>query len=269
MTTSPARPAAQTQLTGSALEHSNCTWACATMAVDRYSMGRYRPSPDHLRAVSGDTSGGSTYNQNAEAVAEDTSIRLEPRYGLTRSQVRDYIASGRAASISIDCSVTRYTSRRTGTYTGGHSVHVERYVWRAANSTPCSCEKQTTTAHAEFDVCDPGKSTTYLGYKRWSAALLFKAAEARMGGAPGDPCIAVLLTRDTEGVTRMAVESGQLYSAASSSSTVVGSFTKGKSFSVVSTRNGGGWLAGTVSHSQWHRIKVGTSYAYAKGRALQ
>lgn len=266
-------PTPTSQLTGTLLAKKNCTWTCATMGEHRHSVGRFRHGPDALRAESGDTLGGSTYGQNAVTVSQVTggAVKLEPRFSLTRSMVRDYVAGGRGGSISIDTAVTANTTRRTGTYIGPHSVFVNAYFWRAASSSACSCEKQTKLAHAEFDVCDPGK---YLQagtkFMRWSADLLYRAAERRGGGGAGSSVIAMLLTRDTEGVTRTAVEAGHLYLDASTSSTVVASFSSGHSFTVLATADGAGWKAPDgATRKNWHRAKGASTTGYVMGRTLQ
>jgi hypothetical protein len=271
--TTPARPRATTQLTGTALANSNCGAASGSMAEERHSTGRFRHGPDAIRTATGDFSGGLSASQVVAAVSKVTGgkVVLAARFSLTRTMVRDYVGAGRGGILSIWTGVTINTSRRTSkTFIGGHWIYLNAYYWIPASSTACKCELATTAAHAEFDVCDPGHSTTYLGFVRWSASLVYRAAEARGGGGAGDAVISLIVTRDTEAVSRAALESGKVYATPYLSGTVLSSFAAGKVFTVNSTRNGGAWTAPSgESHADWHRVDRGTlADGYVIGRAL-
>src|SRR5262245_50550351 len=115
----PWRPVGYYQGDGSKYQWQNCVLATTTDLVNKVTGGRLRPPASALREITGDTSGGVSYGQAEDAALEATGgqVILEPRYGLDRSQARDLVAAGRSAGWSIDCSVTRYTTRRTGSYT--------------------------------------------------------------------------------------------------------------------------------------------------------
>lgn len=262
----PIRPKPYPQGDGSWAQWLNCVFACATDLMCRATIGYWRVPASKLRKISGDTSGGVTYNQAADAVKKATGgeVILEPRYNLTRTQVKTLVDSGRAVAISISCLVTRYTSRRTNSFIGGHSVYVNDYAWR---TTTCNCEKQKPGLdHGEFLVEDPG--TTHTGYLWWSASLLYKAAEARTGANS----IAVLVARDTEGVWRKGRKAGAIKSSLSASAKTVASIVKDKSYFVTNTRDGLDWTSDSDGglRDEWARVKISTGkYGYTKGENLR
>lgn len=264
-TISPTRPKPYPQGDGSWAQWLNCVLACATDLMCRASVGYWRVAASKLRTLSGDKSGGVTYGQAADATIKATNgqVVLEPRYGLNAGQVQSYIASGRAAAISIDCSVTRYTSRRTNTFTGGHSVYIQQYRWTAPGQ--CGCELQKETQHGEYLIEDPG--TTSAGYRWWSSSLVYRAALARGGGS-----ISIMLCRDTEGVTRTTRKDAVIRASASTTSQRVAKIPKGRSLYVTSTRDGGPYISdtdGQTSHN-WHRVRYATGkYGFTKGENLR
>lgn len=258
------------QMDGSTYQESNCTWAATNDHLDSATLGRVRPGPATLRRLSGDTSGGSTYTQNAE-VAARYGVVLKPKQGLSRTQFRDLVAGGQRESVSIWCKITRYTTRRTGYFTGFHTVFANDYRWCVAGGK-CLCEKlSSTTAHAEFSVEDPG--TTTAGYLWWSGDLLYRAAEARSASL-GLTGIIALAGPDTEGVNRVARESGPVRAIAAGSGAILGYTTKGQSFYVASTTKGGNWDAdgtgpGTRVANGWAKTKLPSGqYGYATGRTI-
>lgn len=261
---SPFRDEPYFQMDGSEFESSNCVLATCTELIGRVTVGRLRVSAKRLRVLSGDTVNGLTYGQAAIAVLKATGneIRLEPRFGLDRDQVRDLAASGRPFGISIDCSVTIGTTRRTGSYTGGHTVYVGDYQHRAAVLNECRCERNAADAHAEFNVEDPG---THATHRWWSAGLLYRAAEKRGGGA-----INVLVGSDTEGVQRRGAMKGRLREKPDVTSNDLGPVVQGKVYEVIATVNGGPWKRddGTEAFG-WHQIVHDGAPAFVAGERLR
>jgi hypothetical protein len=266
MAVSPTRPKPYAQGDGSWAQWLNCVLACATDLMCRATVGYWRVAASRLRTISGDTQGGVTYNQAADVTRTATKgeVILEARYGLSRSQVKALVNAGRAVAISISCAVTRYTSRRTNTFIGGHSVYINDYEWR---TTTCYCEKRRPGLdHAEYLIDDPG--TTSVGYLWWSADLVYRAAEARTGVGQ----IACLVARDTEGVWRKARTKVTIRSSPSISAKAIGTFAQGQSAFTSKTLEGGDWVADTDGHlrNDWYRVKFGDSkYGFVKGESLR
>lgn len=255
------------QMDGSAYAASNCVLAACTDLIDRVTVGALRIPAPVLRKASGDTSGGVSYSQAAAVTYKVTSakgraVSLSPRYGLDRNKVVDLAAAGYPFGISILALITRYTTRRTGTFTGGHTVYVHSTRWIGGTGSPaCACETNAkTTPHREFDVEDPGTSA---GYLWWSADLLFRAAEARGGGL-----INVLTGRDTENVARTCVLGVAVHTQPSMTSAVVaiGNTQPGVGYQVNETVNGGPWKRadGGTSYG-WHHLNRG----FVRGAALK
>jgi hypothetical protein len=265
MAVSPTRPKPYPQGDGSWAQWLNCVLASATDLMCRASVGYWRVAASKLRTITRDTSGGVTFEQAAAATKTATNgeVILDPRYGLIRSEMKNLIDAGRACAVSISCWVTRYTSRRTNTFTGSHAVYVNDYAWR---TTTCFCEKDKPGLdHGEYLIDDPG--TTAAGYMWWSAELVYKAAEANGGGR-----ISVMVCRDTEGVWRKARKNGTIRSSTSTTSKKTGSITQGQSYFVALTLEGGDWVSDTDDglRNDWHRVKFGDGkYGYTKGENLR
>jgi hypothetical protein len=179
-----------------------CVPTSASMACDAATGGKKRPAVEALRkATTVAHPYGISYSAIAHATAAVANVPSEARYGLSRSQVVALASSGRPFCISIDCSVTVNTVRRTGSFTGGHTIYgpPRNYsVWPGGET--CACNKRTTQRHSEFRMQDPG--TYSVGFVQWSAELLFRAAESRTGGNG----INVLVFPDTTEVYRKVVE---------------------------------------------------------------
>jgi hypothetical protein len=260
--TTPYREEPYQQMDGSDFAKSNCVLAACTELVGRVTVGALRIPASRLRDISKDTFKGLTYSQAALAVlaATKNQILLEPRFGLSRDQVRDLAAAGRAFAISIDCSVTVNTARATNAFTGGHSIYVGDYEFREAGSV-CRCEKNLATAHGEFNVEDPG---TRARYQWWSASLLFAAAEKRGGGA-----INVLVGRDTEGVQRKGAMAGKLRKEARVDADEVAPVVIGQVYDVIETLNGGPWKrADGGTAFGWHKVRHNGGTAFLAGERL-
>lgn len=264
---SPTRPEPYAQGDGSWAQWLNCVLSCATDLMCRASVGYWRVPASKLRTITGDTSGGVSFGQAADATVRATKgeVILHPRYSLSRYDVKVLISAGKALAIGISCLVTRYTTRRTNNFVGQHAVYVQDYAWRVNGA--CQCEKNQQTQHAEYLVEDPG--TTYTGYQWWSADLLYRAAEAHGGGSGA---IATLVCQDTEGVWRVARKNGAIRNEAKGDSVRIGNIVQGKSYFVTSTRNGRPWVSDTDggTRKNWNRVKFGDGkYGFTKGENLR
>lgn len=251
-------PPPQTQIDGSTFQYVNCVAATGTMLVDRATVGRLRIPPAVIRRATGDTSGGLSYSQLADAVVNltDGDVLLSVRRLDTRGQLRDLVASGRGVGFIGSAAVTRYTSRRTNSFTGLHSWMIAAYVWVPGGE--CACEAKIPTAHAEYAVEDPG--TTSAGWLRWSADLVYRTAEAA-----GD--IWTISTRDTEGTSRVAIGVGKVRATPSITAKALRPIEKGRTYNVVETVRGGRWSRPDGTYGiGWHRIAAG---GYIRGSALR
>jgi hypothetical protein len=270
----PTTPAPYSQGDGSFLQWSNCLLADATMAMHRASVGLWRVAAPVLRKLSGDTSGGVSLDQQAAVVELVTKgqVVFEVRYGITRSMFKAFIASGRAASVIVLGSIYVRTLRRTNYFLGRHGLYVNAYR-ESKGGTDCHCELRESgaashnLAHGEFYVKDPG--ITSIGFRWWSAQLLYRAAE--MGAAAGAGAIDVSLTRDTEGVSRVARLRAPIRASASNTAKVLGYTAVNVARTVVNTLNGTPWKRDSDGgqSDNWNRIKVGTGYGCVRGEALR
>jgi hypothetical protein len=262
MGSSPFRDEPYFQGDKTTFQWENCVLAACTELIGRETVGALRIPAHVLRKTSGDKSGGVTYSQAAEAVANQTHgrILLKARYGLGRGQVRDMSAAGRGFCISLDTSVTINTSRRTGTFQGCHTVYVNQYAFRGEGE--CQCERGTVDEHAEYLVEDPGTSA---GYRWWSASLLYRAAEKRTGGNG----INTLAGADTEGVTRVGAMAGRIRGTTQTTGPDLGPVVIGKEYTVLSTERGGPWKrADGTTALGWHRIEHDGGEAFLAGERL-
>lgn len=256
----PFAPTPNPQMDNTTYARYNCVLASSVMLIDRATVSAKRPRTSSLRYHSKVTAlRGVTYGEAAVA-AKVFGVTLEPRYGLSRESVKNLVDGGRAIGISIDTSVTRYTSRRTGTFVGGHTIYVNDYRWVTSG---CRCERNTSIDHAEYQCEDPG--TTSAGYLWWSASLLYRAAEKRGGGK-----INVLVSRDTEGVSRVAVMSGGIRAASTSTAAKIKSISVGTSYAVTYTVTGGTWRRSNGTYGNgWHHVSVSGPDGYIRGEALR
>lgn len=242
----------------------DCVAATASMLVERAKVGAVRPTHVAIRAKSGaPASRGLMLSEAASAVKSLYGVTLEVKLGLDRTQVRDTIGNGRAAGVSIMCSVTVNTSRRTNSYTGRHLIFVSEYQeW--PGGAYCSCEKRSNVRHGEFYVEDPG--TTSAGYLWWSADLVYRAAEASGGGK-----ISCLFGPDTESITWTANGAAQVRTQPTySSGLTIKKSVIGAKYAGGATQNGGSWSREdrTIA-TGWVHIKLASGkWGWIKGRAL-
>lgn len=258
---SPTRPKPYPQGDGSWAQWLNCVLASTTMLIHRSTIGRLRPPAWKLRNITGDKVGGVTLQQAADAAAKAGEPGLEPRYNLTRLAVRAIVRSGRGIVIIINCAVTVNTKRATNRFMGLHAVYVNDWRWinegsPIANRRMCACERDTGAPHGEYLVEDPG--TTAAGFLWWSAPLLHRAAEARVGAPAGAPAINVLVGPDTEGVDRKARLRGVIRAEPQKNSKRLGHTVRGKTYRVRHTTNGSTWVAPDGElRDNWARIPEG------------
>lgn len=252
----------------------NCVPATCADIIDRTTVSATRVLGSEVRKASGVSGRGLMYSEAAAATLKLTTakgrpVRLEPRYGLSRSTVRDTVAGGSVCGISIDTSVTRYTTRRTNYYVGGHTVYLLVYSWWPAGDR-CTCEKLTATAHGEYTVDDPG--TTAAGYLQWSADLVYRAAEKRTSYHG----INLLVGPDTETVKWVGKESGAIRNAPRNDSPKEASVVVGRTYFGGRTDNGGSWdrSNGTKANGWIHVAYSGTStsdykWGWVMGRRMR
>lgn len=243
---------AVTQLDGSKYAHQNCVLATTSVLGDTSTLGFHRITPARLRVLSGDTLGGVTYTTAAKTIlgATNNEVKLTVLYwapqNSTESTLDDILDARRATALSIDCSVTRYTPFRTGTFTGGHTITVgaKRYVTITRSDGSTYRQKQAY-------VMDSGHSTAKWVWWPWS--LLIKAAKARTG----NNTIHVMYTRDVTNVTRVAASDGPIRSSATIANNKVGMVYKGKSYVVLDTVKGSAWTVDGRTGTGWSKLGAG------------
>lgn len=272
--TTPTTPAPYSQGDGSPYQWSNCLFACETMGMHRGTVGLWRVPASRLRTISGDTYGGVTLDQAAAAAETATKGQYQSyvRYDITRAMLKAFVVGGHAAKVVILCSYTVKTRRRTNSFTGRHGIYINAYRW-SSGGTNCRCELRESGAashkyaHGEFYIKDPG--VTSIGFRWWSAQLVYRAAE--MGKPAGSGVIDVSLTRDTEGVTRVARIRAPIKASASKTAKTVGYTKAGVGYVVPSTTNGTTWERDTDGgqSDNWHRIKYGGYTRAVRGEALR
>lgn len=241
----------------------DCVPAVAAQLINRATVDALRPTHTDIRRASGVTGRGLYYSEAADAAltVSKGKVILEPRFGLSRGAMRDIVASGRATGLSIDTSVTRYTSRRTNTFVGGHTVYVQAYRWTAQGQ--CGCEKNQQTSHGEFLIDDPG--TTLAGFLWWSADLAYRAAEKRGGGH-----INLLVGPDTEGVAWLGAAKGRFRALPDVDAKDLGPITVGHEYKGGRTEKGSGWQRADGSTGYgWIHVLVNGKWCWANGRRLK
>lgn len=211
------------------------SWCCvpttASMIVDASTAGVKRPPVEALRADTGIPHPlGISYGSIAGAVEHVSNVQLQPRYGLTRSEVVNLANSGRPFGISVEMSRLGYSQ------SGGHTIFVATNgysVWPGGET--CACEKRTNVRHSEYRIQDPG--TWRVGYKQISADRLHGAAEARTGGNG----INVLVGLDTTDVRRKAVAKGACRKSPSTKANPTRAIQVGKVYEVQEIVEGEPW----------------------------
>lgn len=232
----------------------DCVPAATAALVNRSTVDALHPTHTDIRRASGVSSRGLTYSEAADAALKWASSKgrqviLAPRYGLSRAAMRDILASGRAVALSIDTSVTRYTTRRTNYFVGNHTVYVQSYRYWPGGEV-CPCERRVSTQHAEFLIDDPG--TTSVGFLWWSADLAYRAAEKRTGGHG----INVLVGPDTEGARWAGRLKGRIRSEPRTTSKDLGPIDIGHVYPGGRTEAGGQWSRGDGTYGKgWVHVQ--------------
>ena len=266
----PTLPAPYSQGDGSTYQWSNCLFACETMGMHRGTVGLWRVAASRLRTISGDTSGGVTLDQAAEAAEKATrgQYQSDVRYDITRAMLKAFVVAGRGVKVVILCSYTVRTRRRTNSFTGRHGVYINDYRWSKGGAY-CRCELRESGAashkyaHGEFYIKDPGVTST--GFRWWSAQLVYRAAE--MGAPAGAAAIDVSLTRDTEGVTRRARIRVPLKLAPNKAAQTVAYTVPDWDYFIARTANGTAWVRDTDGgeSNNWCKVKRGSGYVWGRG----
>lgn len=242
----------------------DCVAATTAQLINRATVDTIRTNHAVIRKRSGAPGTRGLYLAEAIAAAKSFGVTLTPYYGLSRNETRDLVAAGHAVGFLIDCSVTRYTTRRTNFYTGPHMVYGNSYSWWPAGEK-CACEKRTATAHGEYSIDDPG--TTSVGYLQWSADLVYRAAESYANGSG----IYLLAAPDTEGRSWKAVSASAIRSLPSYSKGVTLATMKlGQVFPGGRTDNGGDWRRGDgqMANGWAHLQQPNGKYGWSKGESL-
>lgn len=123
--TVPDRPTFVKQLDGSRYAGLNCTCAAGAMALDRHTIGAHRTTGAYVRALTGDTSGGTTLAQVKAALSVRWGIQLDLEYGLSFDAFTERIRSGQGAILQGWEAVTRGTRwQASETFGGNHAWFV-------------------------------------------------------------------------------------------------------------------------------------------------
>lgn len=233
----------------------NCVVTCLKKLMECSSLGYWNPSVAHLRAESDDSSGGITYDTALATSSRVTGgeVVLSRLYWTDQSILDDLLDAPRVVTISILCSVTRYTPFRTGTFTGGHSVVLadKRFVTLSDG-----------TRQKQGLIMDPGH--TDAAWVWWPWSLILRATAARAGAGK----VHVMYTRDLGGVSRKAHAKGSIRSATKvidKPSNVVGSFASGESVGVIATVSGSPYTLEGKTLTAWNKTGA-NRFAVAKIR---
>lgn len=121
----PDRPRAVFQLDGSRYAGLNCTCAAAAMALDRHTLGEHQTTGAYVRALTGDTSGGTTLAQVDAALRRRWGVDLDVEFALSFEEFTRRIKAGRGAILQGWEAVTRDTRwSASETFGGNHAWYV-------------------------------------------------------------------------------------------------------------------------------------------------
>lgn len=241
---------AVSQLDGSKYAHQNCVAACTSALGDTSSLSWWNVPPAKIRTLTGDISGGISYDDSVAALKTATGgeVDLKVMYwapiNSTVDTLDDLITAGRVVAISILTSVTRYTPFNTGTFTGRHNV-----VVGAKRTILITREDGTRVNQKQGLVMDPGRTTAKWVWWPWS--LIIKAAKA----STGSNHMHCYYTRDLTKVTRTAKSSGAVRSVPEvRTGNIVGRVVKGQGYSVLDTVRGSRWTLDGREGYGWSKI---------------
>lgn len=199
----PYTPQFIKQLDGSRFASTNCTPASSCMAAIRHYRGAnpagtapWYPYPSWVRAVMGDTSGGTNLGQNSSIFYYKYAISFTVKYKQAWSEFKTWIRAGRGAVLQGAYDVVLPTVfDASGSFTGNHAVYVN------------AARYNTTYSRWEFYVGDPladGRRTGIpKGYKWWPESLLRAFAGRLVVGSYrlGSGYVYAMYTKDTETTT--------------------------------------------------------------------
>ncbi len=125
----PDRPRFVKQLDGSRYAGLNCTCASAAMALDRATLGVHQTTGSYVRALTGDTTGGTTLAQVDAALSRRWGINLDVEYNLSWDSFVARIKAGQGAILQGWEGVTRGTRwSASETFSGNHAWFVNDYI---------------------------------------------------------------------------------------------------------------------------------------------
>lgn len=128
----PDRPDQVDQLDGSRYAGLNCTCAAGAMALDRATLGVHRTTGAKVRALTGDTTGGTTLSQVASALKRGWDVELDVHLDVPFVTLEQRLHRGQGAIIQGWEGVfkgTRFQSSET--FAGNHATFVnEGRDWR-------------------------------------------------------------------------------------------------------------------------------------------
>jgi hypothetical protein len=126
----PDRPVFVKQLDGSRYAGLNCTCASAAMALDRWTIGEDRTTGAYVRALTGDTTGGTTLAQVNAALHRRWGISLNVQYRYPFESFVDRItAGGQGAILQGWEAVIRDTEwSASPTFGGNHAWFVNGHI---------------------------------------------------------------------------------------------------------------------------------------------
>lgn len=246
---------------GSAFQWQNCTLANLTTEMDTASLGYWRVPASRLRVLSGDTSGGLTYDQIVALAPKATGneVHVTRLYFMPIGNVVDLLKAPRTVHISVLGSAYNDTPFRTGSFTGRHNIGLYDYrIYRWTDSAGVHHSQEQVL------VGDPGVRTDF---RWWPLSLVLKAAQA--SARPG--ACHVWYSADLEGVTRISRGTSPLFVSPSTTSAHVGGLTPGSSEQVIKTVAGTAWSVSTAHKGNgWAQIKnAAGAVGYVPGSALK
>lgn len=114
------RPAQVNQLDGSQYQGLNCTCAVGAMALDRTTLGGKRSTGAVIRQATGDTKGGTTQRQVADAIFNKWSVMLQVNTPFPIDQAWKYLDEGQGIMLAGQASATRGTKWQADENFGGN-----------------------------------------------------------------------------------------------------------------------------------------------------
>lgn len=216
-------------------------------AVDQATGGIRHPSVKAIRASVGSAwNAPMSYVEMTEANPKTAGIASWAKYSVATTDALQIVEAGHPTLWSIDTNVTApYPDVRTGSFRGGHTILVPAggYTVFQPDGDRCTCEKHITTRHGEYTYQDPG--TYSVGYRRISAALLYKAALARADNGG----VNILVLPDVTNVRRKVVKGGYIREKPTTASHTRGRRETGDIVTLVQPVRGSRWTRSDGSYS--------------------